>query len=89
MDTTKLSAKGQIVLPKRVRDARGWAPGVEFVVENTDDGVLLRPKSAGKRGRVADAAGMLKRPGRPAASLQDMDAAIAAGVKERHARGRY
>ena len=59
MDTTKLSAKGQIVLPKRVRDAHGWAPGAEFVVENTAVGVLLRPKSQGKKGRIADAAGML------------------------------
>ena len=52
MDTTKLSAKGQIVLPKRVRDAHGWAPGVEFVVEDTAAGVLLRPKLQGRRGRI-------------------------------------
>ena len=89
MDTTKLSAKGQIVLPKRVCDAHGWAPGAEFVVENTAVGVLLRPKSQGKKGRIADAAGMLKRPGRKAASLKDMEAAIAAEVRVRHARDRY
>ncbi len=89
MDTTKLSAKGQIVLPKRVRDAHGWAPGVEFVVENTEAGVLLRPKSQEKKGSVADAAGMLRRPGRKPASLKDMDAAIAAEVRARYARDRY
>jgi AbrB family looped-hinge helix DNA binding protein len=89
MDTTKLSAKGQVVLPKGVRDAHGWAPGVEFVVENTAGGVLLRPKLRKKGGRIADAAGILKKPGQKPASLKDMDAAIAAGVKARHARDRY
>ena len=89
METTKLSAKGQVVLPKRVRDAHGWKPGVEFVVETTPAGVLLRPRSGKRTGRIADLAGMLKRPGRKPASLEAMDAAVAAAAKPRHARGRY
>jgi len=34
MDTTKLSSKGQVVLPKSVRDQHGWGEGTEFVVES-------------------------------------------------------
>ena len=33
METTKLSSKGQVVLPKSVRDAHKWQPGAEFAVE--------------------------------------------------------
>ncbi len=89
METTKLSAKGQVVLPKRVRDAHGWKPGAEFVVESTPAGVLLRLRSGKRTGKVADLAGMLKRPGQKPLTIEEMDAAVAAAMKSRHARGRY
>lgn len=89
METTKLSAKGQVVLPKGVRDAHGWTPGVEFVVENTPSGVLLRPRSVKRAGRIADLAGKLRRKGRRRVSLKAMKAAIEAEVRARRARGRY
>lgn len=34
METTRLSSKGQVILPKSIRDARHWAPGAEFEIEN-------------------------------------------------------
>jgi AbrB family looped-hinge helix DNA binding protein len=43
METTKLSSKGQVVLPKLVRDARSWEPGAESAVEEVPKGILLRP----------------------------------------------
>lgn len=89
MDTTKLSAKGQVVLPKGVRDAYGWNQGVEFVVEPTSDGVLLRPKAKRKSSRVAELAGMLKRKGGKRVSLRTMTNAIKSEVLARRARGRY
>ena len=89
METTKLSAKGQVVLPKNVRDAHGWAPGVEFIVENTPGGVLLRPKSVSRLGRIADLAGTLRQAGRRRVSLKAMAAAISNEAKTRRARGRY
>lgn len=89
METTKLSAKGQVVLPKGVRDAHGWTPGVEFVVESTPSGVLLRPKSAKRAGRIAELAGMLRRSGRRRVSLKAMNAAIEAEIRARRASGRY
>jgi AbrB family looped-hinge helix DNA binding protein len=89
MESTKLSAKGQVVLPKGVRDAHGWGPGVEFTVESTPGGVVLRAKAGKRSGRIAELAGMLKRSGRRPVSLKAMDAAIAAEVRARRARDRY
>ena len=39
---TKLSAKGQVVIPKDVRDRLGWPQGSELEVVETAGGVLLR-----------------------------------------------
>ena len=38
METTRLSNKGQIVVPKRIREAHGWEAGSEFAVSETPDG---------------------------------------------------
>lgn len=47
--TTKLSSKGQVVLPKAVRDANGWTAGTELEVINRGGEVVLRPKSRRSR----------------------------------------
>jgi AbrB family looped-hinge helix DNA binding protein len=41
----KMSVKGQVVIPKDVRDALGWPQGVELDVIKGRDSVTLRPKS--------------------------------------------
>ncbi|WP_306535410.1 AbrB/MazE/SpoVT family DNA-binding domain-containing protein, partial [Geobacter sp.] len=41
---SKLSSKGQIIIPKQVREAHHWRTGMEFVVESVGDGILLRPR---------------------------------------------
>jgi AbrB family looped-hinge helix DNA binding protein len=86
--TTTLSTKGQLILPKTVRQQRHWQPGTRLVVENTADGVLLTEAPAFTRTRPEDVFGLLRRPGR-AKTLKEMDAAIAAEVQRRHARDRY
>ena len=45
METTRLSSKGQIIIPKAIRQAYKWPVGQEFLVEQTEQGILLRPKS--------------------------------------------
>ncbi len=40
--TTKMSSKGQIVIPEGVRDALGLASGVQFVVVGRGDTVVLK-----------------------------------------------
>lgn len=91
METTLLSTKGQIVVPKAIRDSKGWKPGTEFTVEATPEGLLVRPRRQIKRTTLADlrrVAAKHKWTGKPL-TLKDMDDAIAAAVMERHARGRY
>lgn len=44
--TTTLSTKGQVVIPKTVRDAMAWSDGMTLAVEPHPQGVLL---SAAKR----------------------------------------
>ncbi len=88
METTKLSTKGQVILPKSIRDAKKWTPGMEFEVEETREGVLLRPKSRFPRTRIEDVAGMLKYTGKPK-TIEEMDEAVSRGIRERFARGRY
>jgi len=42
-DTTKLSAKYQISIPKAVRTARHWQAGQEFAFIPKGEGVMLMP----------------------------------------------
>ena len=88
METTRLSSKGQVILPKAVREARNWQPGTEFTVEEVDEGVLLRPVKPFKPTTLEEVVGCTGYRG-PARSLDDMERAVARGVKERRARGRY
>ena len=85
---TKLSTKGQVILPKTIRDARGWSAGTELLVEEAPGGVTLRPLKASPPSRLEDVAGRLRYTGR-AKTLQQMQNAIAKEVKERRDRGRY
>lgn len=88
METTRLSAKGQIVLPKPIRDSHQWYPGTEFQVEEVNDGVLLRPVSPFPRTRVEDVSGCLRYTGR-ARTIREMERAIGKEVAARRGRGRY
>jgi AbrB family looped-hinge helix DNA binding protein len=79
--TTVLSQKGQVVIPKRLREDRGWLPGLRLVVESTRDGLSLRPLDA-KRSEAASALlGCTGYQG-PRRSLSDMEAAIRAGARK-------
>ena len=45
METTRLSSKGQVIIPKAVRSAHRWEAGLDFLVIDTGDGILLKPKA--------------------------------------------
>lgn len=88
METTRLSSKGQVILPKSVRDARHWPAGTEFLVEDFEDGVLLRPLRRLPPSSLEAVAGRL-RSSRPAATVAEMEAANDAEIDARRDRGRY
>ncbi len=74
---TKLSSKGQIVLPQGVREAHRWTPGTEFTVEDTPAGVLLRPVKPFPATAVDEVFGCAGYTG-PRRTLADMQGAITA-----------
>lgn len=86
METTKLSSKGQVIIPKPVRTAHDWKPGQELAVIDTGDGVLLRPISPFERTEISEAASFLEYSGE-AKSVDKMEAAIKKGVSEREDGG--
>ena len=43
METSGLTTKGQLLIPKQLRDKYGFKPGVKIVFEETVDGVLIKP----------------------------------------------
>ncbi len=86
--TTTVSTKGQVILPKAIRQRRRWEPGTRLVVEDTLDGVLLKPAPGFAPTQPEEVAGMLAFRGGPK-TIEDMDAAITAEVRRRRARGRY
>ena len=85
---TTVSTKGQIILPKEIRHSRHWEPGTKLTVEETPDGVLLKAAPIFPPTRDEDVFGSLRYKGRPK-TPEETEAAIAAEVKRRHARGRY
>jgi len=74
MPTATLSSKGQITLPRQVRQALGVTAGdrLDFTVEASGQ---VRVRAATEDVRALK--GLLKRPGRRPVTLQQMDQAIA------------
>ena len=74
--TTVISTKGQVILPKAIRDQLHWEPGTRLTVENTPDGVLLKSTPVFPVASVDALFGSMRHSG-PALSIDDMNAAIA------------
>jgi AbrB family looped-hinge helix DNA binding protein len=81
MPTTVLSSKGQVIIPKPIRDAHHWKPGQRLDVVESGEYILLKPAEPFPVTAIADVAGCLPYKGKPK-TLADMEEAIAKGVKE-------
>jgi AbrB family looped-hinge helix DNA binding protein len=88
METTRLSTKGQIILPKNIRTSRAWGPGTEFTIEERGDGILLRPAGRFPATDLDKVAGCLRSRRKPK-TLAHLRGAIGREVIRRHDRGRY
>jgi AbrB family looped-hinge helix DNA binding protein len=80
---TRLSTKGQLIIPKEIRERHGWIPGMELIVEDHGDSVILRRAEELPVTTLEDLVGCSGYKG-PARTLEDMEAAIARGARERH-----
>lgn len=83
--TTTVSTKGQVVLPKAIRQHLNWKAGARLVVEEKEDGILLRTAPVFAESTPDEVFGLLKVGGRPR-TIAQMDAAVLAEARRRHGR---
>jgi len=81
MNKTRLSSKGQVIIPKSSRDSHRWEVGQELVVIDTEEGVLLRPVQPAPPATLEALAGCLNYTGR-AKSMEEMEQAIKRGANQ-------
>ncbi len=84
-NTTTLSTKGQLILPLAIRRKRRWEAGTRLIVEETPEGVLLKPAPLFSPSNLDDVFGSAHYAG-PRVSIEAMDAAIVNEVQRRRAR---
>lgn len=82
MARATLSTKGQIVIPRELREKHRLAPGAAFEVESDGDCIVLRPLPEVRTVALDQLAGCVEYGG-PRRSLADMERAIARGAKDR------
>lgn len=80
MDITRLSSKGQLIIPKRIRNAKRWSAGLEMEVIEVEEGLLLKPRSPFPETAIDDVAGCLSIQG-PAKTQAEIDDAMRAAAK--------
>lgn len=76
---TKMTSKGQLTIPKHVRERLGLAAGTRFYVTVRDGEVVARPKNR----KLGELAGMLGRPPNgKSLTIEEIDEAIMDAVAE-------
>ncbi|MFN0183964.1 MAG: AbrB/MazE/SpoVT family DNA-binding domain-containing protein [Aquabacterium sp.] len=85
METATLSSKGQLVIPKLVRERAQLAAGSVLEVRYGDGEIHLRLIAPVKTTTVADVAGCMAKAGRPRLSEAQLDRAIRQRLKARNA----
>ncbi len=81
----RLSTKGQVVLPKSIRERKRWEPGASLIIEETPEGVLLTAAPLFAPSRLEDVFGVLRHSGRHL-SIEEMDESVLAEARRRHVR---
>ena len=85
MPTATMTTKGQITIPKEVREHLGVDAGDRLSFAVQDDGtVVVRPITR----HVRDLGGLLHRPGQRSKSIDEMDEGIARRTRTKFGRRR-
>lgn len=82
MSVSTLTSKGQMTLPKEVRDDLNLKTGDKLEFTKVTGGYMLKPRNV----RAADLAGVLHRPGVKLPSQGQIDAAVSDVAAERFER---
>lgn len=69
--TITLSSKGQVVIPKEIRDELHWNAGTQLALVANASGVMLKAVPQSKGRKFEDLIGMLKHEG-PALSTEEL-----------------
>lgn len=70
MSETTLTSKGQVTVPREIRDRLGLTSGDKLLFTMLSDGtVVMRAKTR----RLLDLAGSLTRPGQPKVTIEQMN----------------
>ncbi len=81
MTTTILSSKGQVIIPKPLRNALRWEAGQRLEVIDVEGGIMLKPAELFPVTTLAEVAACLPYQG-PAKTLAEMEEAIRQGAEE-------
>lgn len=82
METTKLSSKGQVIIPKSLRSKHHWEVGLELMVVETGEGLLLKPQAPFAPTELSEVVGMFK--GKvPARTGEEIAAALAQDIRRK------
>lgn len=84
MSVATVTSKGQITLPRDVRDDLQLKEGDRVSFEKVGESYVLRPQNKS----IMDLAGILKRPGEKALTIQEMDERLTEALAEDDARVR-
>lgn len=78
----RISSKGQLVLPKEIRESRGLHPGSEVEIQEVPGGILLKLVRSPEQVSVEDLLGCTGYRG-ARKTLKDMEEAIREGARAR------
>lgn len=85
MDIATLSVKGQIVIPKHLRQTAQLSFGDEFSISYVNGEIRLRPIATKKHAALDQVAGCLSRPNQTVLSDAAIKDTIKARLKRKHA----
>jgi AbrB family looped-hinge helix DNA binding protein len=83
METVKVSSKGQVVIPKSIREAHRITAGTALVVTSVGDEIRMKPALGIEPTTVAEVAGCLYRKGRKKLTDSETKRRIAEMLKAR------
>lgn len=81
MPKAKVTSKGQVTIPKKIREKLNLKPGDKLLFEETKQGEV---KISTQKKSIKDLRGILRRPGQKARSVEEMNKGIAEYLKQKY-----